>query len=336
MEEERAEGQEDAQAGEGRERRAHPRYPVDVCAALLLVNHGRSIAGQMIEVSESGCRLRTPFPFTAGIKTQVEIAFRIHGRAFRFDGVVEWAQARHVGVRFVDVPLRRRLELFDLLLESEADLAAQAAAKVFAAQPLSKSPSRTGAQPAHNPTDRKTKIQPFAESAQPGKLPHAGSDPQMNATRQPLPEQTDSASSSSHVQHQASHRGYDRRTQTRVAVDTSVDMILIHVGCRLPGRIQDMSVGGCRIHTDEPFPVGIFTRVETEFRLQGLPFRLIGVIQAVHDQQRQIVGVRFLDMSARKREQVEQLIKEIEREREQQLESHAGNWEGSAGEAMGV
>ena len=58
--------------------------------------------------------------------------------------------------------------------------------------------------------------------------------------------------------------------------------------------------------------MGIYTRVETEFHLEGLPFRLGGVIQAVHDKGRQLVGIRFLDMSERKREQVEQLIQEID------------------------
>jgi hypothetical protein len=233
------------------------------------------------------------------MKSEVEIAFRINGKAFQFGGVVEWARARHLGVRFVGVPLRRRLELFDSLLESEADLAAKAAqaAKAFVAQPSGKSPSRTGE------TDRKSTIQPSADSAQPGNSPQAGPDP---------------ASSSPHLQQAPRHRGFDRRTQLRVAVDTSVDILLINVGCRLPGRIQDLSVGGCRIHTDERFPVGIYTRVETEFRLQGMAFRLIGVIQAVHDEQRQLVGIRFLDMSARKREQVEQLIKEMKAEQEEQ------------------
>jgi c-di-GMP-binding flagellar brake protein YcgR len=104
----------------------------------------------------------------------------------------------------------------------------------------------------------------------------------------------------------------ERRTQSRQEVDTSADILLINVGSRLSGRIQDLSVGGCRIRADERFPVGIYTRVETEFRLEGLPFRLGGVIQAVHDRDRRLVGIRFLDMSKRKREQLEQLIEEIE------------------------
>ena len=103
-----------------------------------------------------------------------------------------------------------------------------------------------------------------------------------------------------------------RRAQSRHEVDTSAVIFLINIGSALHGRILDMSLGGCRIRTDERFPVGIYTRVETEFHLEGLPFRLGGVIQAVHDRDRRLVGIRFLDMSERKQAQVEQLIQEIE------------------------
>ena len=98
----------------------------------------------------------------------------------------------------------------------------------------------------------------------------------------------------------ASHAGRDRRAQSRMTVDTSADILLINIGCHLAGRIQDLSVGGCRI-------------------------------QAVHDQHRQLVGIRFLDMSSRKREQVEQLIKEIEEARKHQSELEAGNCEETGG-----
>ncbi|MGB8262020.1 MAG: PilZ domain-containing protein, partial [Terracidiphilus sp.] len=82
------------------------------------------------------------------------------------------------------------------------------------------------------------------------------------------------------------------------------------------GRILDLSMSGCRIRTDERFPVGIYTRIEIEFRLEGLPFRLGGVIQAIHD--RFHIGIRFLDMSPRKQGQVEQLIEEMREMRERQ------------------
>ena len=107
----------------------------------------------------------------------------------------------------------------------------------------------------------------------------------------------------------------DRRETSREAVDTKAVIFLVKIASRLPGRILDLSLTGCRIRTDERFPVGIYTRVETEFRLEGLPFRLGGVIQVIHD--RHTVGIRFLDMSSRKREQVKQLMEDIREVKEQ-------------------
>jgi len=106
----------------------------------------------------------------------------------------------------------------------------------------------------------------------------------------------------------------ERRAHLRHEVDiSSVEIHLINVGSKLEGHILDLSLNGCRIHTNNPFPVGIYTRVETSFRFNGLPFRLEGVIQAIHD--RHSIGVRFLSLSERKRNQVEELIAEIEETR---------------------
>ena len=100
-----------------------------------------------------------------------------------------------------------------------------------------------------------------------------------------------------------------RRAEPRLGIDSRVVLHLIDLAANIHGRIVDISLGGCHIRTDSPFPVGIFRRVEIEFRLEGLPFRLGGVTQAVYD--RFNVGVRLLDLSERKREQLLQLIEEI-------------------------
>jgi c-di-GMP-binding flagellar brake protein YcgR len=102
----------------------------------------------------------------------------------------------------------------------------------------------------------------------------------------------------------------ERRAQRRFELDISAVIHLVHGGSTLSGRIVDLSLGGCRIRTDERFPVGIYTRVEIEFRAAGLLFRLGGVVQAIHD--RHVVGIRFLDVSERKRELLEQLVGEME------------------------
>ena len=113
--------------------------------------------------------------------------------------------------------------------------------------------------------------------------------------------------------------GRDRREASREEVDTTVVIFLIKIASRLQGRILDLSLGGCRIRTEERFPVGIYTRVEIEFHHKGLPFRLAGVIQAMHD--KHTIGIRFLDISSRKREHVEQLIEEIREMREMKQET---------------
>lgn len=101
----------------------------------------------------------------------------------------------------------------------------------------------------------------------------------------------------------------ERRSNPRYSVDTRASVFFIDVRVQIPGRVLDVSMGGCRIRTDQRFPVGIYRRVEAEFKVDGLPFRLAGVVQALHD--RFTVGIRFLDMSARKRDQLAQLIDEI-------------------------
>lgn len=105
-----------------------------------------------------------------------------------------------------------------------------------------------------------------------------------------------------------------RRSEARQDIDTCAVIRLVDLAADVHGRILDISTGGCRIRTDRPFPVGIFRRVETEFRIEGLPFRLAGVTQAVYDPLN--VGIRFLDMSERKREQLLQLIEEIKTHKE--------------------
>jgi len=102
----------------------------------------------------------------------------------------------------------------------------------------------------------------------------------------------------------------ERRAQIRHAVCASAAIVLVHGGSRLSGWVLDLSLDGCRIRTDARFPVGIYTPVETEFCVEGLPFRLGGVVQGIYDLR--LVGIRFLQLSERKRAQLVQLMGEIE------------------------
>jgi hypothetical protein len=118
----------------------------------------------------------------------------------------------------------------------------------------------------------------------------------------------------------------DRRSQPRYAVDEAATLHFIEVRAQVTGRILDLSMSGCRIRTNERFPVGIYRRIETEFKLDGMPFRLGGVVQSVHD--KFTVGIRFLDVSPRKRDQLAFLMDEFEAMRQ-----HSGSSDPPCNEA---
>ena len=151
--------------------------------------------------------------------------------------------------------------------------------------------------PATSPVPAKKVESGFAPSAA-GAL--SAAQPQPSQPNQSTPADSSAPAPAS---------GRDRRATRRAGVDTSAIIDLVKVGSRIPGQIVDLSVGGCRIKTVDKFPVGIYTRIETEFQLHGLPFRLGGVIQAIHNNT--TVGIRFLDMSDRKKAQVAELVNEI-------------------------
>jgi PilZ domain len=128
--------------------------------------------------------------------------------------------------------------------------------------------------------------------------------------------------------HAVSEARIERRKEPRHPVDTGAEIRLLDIAAKLEGRIVDVSMGGCRIRTNLPFPLGVFRRVETQFRIEGLPFRLAGVTQAIYDPFN--VGIRFLNISDRMREQLAQLIEEIKelRERERAGVADAARSEG--------
>ena len=297
---------EQALAAGRQERRTAPRFGVDQEAHLLLVKSDSSFLCSVADLSLNGCRIRTWERFRAGSMVRVEVTFKVRGFPFRFSGMTQWTDGQHlVGIRFMDVPARRRGELAEALSEVKAEKIAKAerqAAGDLAAEEWAAAKQAIEQKAAALKAAEQETVPLRAAAAEQAR--QEGLRPSLAiATAAQTPDAA-----------RAKPGKRERRGESREAVDTSAVIFLVNVASRLTGRILDLSVGGCRIRTDERFPVGIYTRVETEFRVEGLPFRLGGVIQAIHD--RNNVGIRFLDMSSRKREQVEQLIEEIHESRE--------------------
>src|SRR5277367_28021 len=328
-----------------------PRLPVDEDATLLLVNQGSCLPCRVVEIGLTGCRLITLDRFLAGTLVRVEAAFKLRAVAFRFSGVIEKTDGKHeVGVRFTGVTPRRMEDLVEVLCDQAAENAArpfkQAAVRLAAKEKTMKEaePGKfvapaadpaAGGRLAEKPANGRLAEAPLALASPPvpavrpeAKLPEL-------ATRKPAAPTEGNWLASLPVAAVSSVGGPlpltalteaatppakadrpERRKQSRQQVDTYATILLVKIASRLRGRILNLSLGGCSIRTVERFPVGIYTRVETEFHLDGLQFRLGGVVQALAD--RKNVGIRFVDMSERKREQVERLMAEIARSREQQ------------------
>jgi hypothetical protein len=101
----------------------------------------------------------------------------------------------------------------------------------------------------------------------------------------------------------------NRRRHQRYAVEEAASLLLIRHGSAIPCRLLDLSLGGCRLHSSKPFLAGPMVRVEVIFKVLGEPLRIAGVTQWTKSNE--FLGIRFLDMSERKRAKLLQLIEEI-------------------------
>ena len=311
-----------AERTEGLERRAYPRHKVECPVVVLPVSGSAQIPGKLIDLSLGGCLVVAEQRYTAGILVRVEVQFQLRGIAFRIVGVTVGSRdAKSFAIRFLDMSMRRRQELTEVLEEVAVANARKAAAPaevpgsepapvlsaVAVLTPVAAAPAKSNPEPVAAKPDH---------PSEPAR-PVASTETVSAAKPAPvteLPVKTPELASPS-----ASKRPAERRSQNRHAVDTRAKLLLIKTAISMPGRILNLSMGGCRIRTDERFNVGIYVRVEAEFYLHGLPFRVGGVSQAILD--KNTIGVKFLDMSDRRREQLAELMAEIA---EAALEPSAG------------
>ncbi len=284
------------------ERRFDSRYAVDTEACLVMVNKGSQLRARMVELSVEGCRVRADRQHALGDAAGIEVMFQLNGIAFRLGGTMQWVDAQQTaGIRFNAMAPRRREALEEVLAELEAE---RQAARSADAGPAVESdaaalvptviamPHRTGELgPSRAPETERCS----ADRTSPGPVAI------FNGCGTPAEAKSGLLA--------GPPRARERRSEIRHAVDTSATVHFIDVRAQISGRILDLSMSGCRLRTLERFPVGIYRRVETEFKADGLPFRLGGVVQALHD--RFTVGIRFLDLSLRKRDQLQQLMDEM-------------------------
>jgi len=262
------------------ERRVYPRHPVDCPATVTLLSGALPISGRLTDLSLGGCRMVTQERILVDIMVRVEVEFQLRGIGFRVVGVAAGTRTgKSFAIRFLDMPKRRHDELVEVIAELEA---------VNASKPSVNAPA----------------LVPKPYSAVAETVATATQNPLNQARTNPDSEKQES------IVRTAVASNSDRRSHSRHSVDTRVNLLVVNGGITMAGRILNLSQGGCRLRTDDRFNLGIYVRVEAEFYLHGLPFRVAGVSQAVLD--KNTIGVRFLDMSERRREQLTELIAEIQ------------------------
>ena len=102
----------------GKERRIHARYRVTEKVVMLLVQSGESLHGDLLEVSQSGCRIRLEKAYTGDLGAYVELCFRLRGIPVRVAAEIQvQIGANVVGVRFTGVSGRKQQQLLELLAE---------------------------------------------------------------------------------------------------------------------------------------------------------------------------------------------------------------------------
>jgi hypothetical protein len=265
-----------------REQRKYFRFPVEGKAMLFLREPGAGHLCRMMDLGLEGCRLHPEGGLTAVTGAQVEVSFRLGGSSFRFAGTLQWsAKGQSLGIKFQKMSDHRKQELAELLGGLREELEARAEAPQ--AQQPSAAPKSALAQSAST-----------APVTGPVTVP--GASPASTASPSPVA---------------AAERKQDRREHQRHTVDSHARILILSLHTKITGMVLDVSMSGCRIRAHDRIPVGIYRRVEVEFMLDGMPLLLPGVTQTLHDPYS--VGIRFVEMTERKRGLLQAVIDELER-----------------------
>ncbi len=101
----------------------------------------------------------------------------------------------------------------------------------------------------------------------------------------------------------------DRRRNPRFSCAGQVKLICLPSdGKFLPGKIHDLSLGGCRLDLKVPLNSG--SRTELLVRINEASFRALGVVKAHHGGS--VVGIEFVQLSSGGKELLSDVIHELE------------------------
>jgi len=255
----------------GRERRAWERYVLAETAGTIIYRH-TNFQCRFLDISLGGCRVRMEQRFAAGALARVDVVLELHGMMQRIGGLTQWtSKDNQIGIQFLHASAQAKNQLAALLTGLIDEVAAEAVKEA-----VIESAGESGGAAAAMPAGAAGLARAAARSA-------AQASGQKSAAEAMAiePEQ--------------------RESQAVIR--------LLKDGSEMAGDVVDLSLEGCTLRMVRPFTLGIYVRVEVSFHVRGLVFQLAGVSQEIYD--KSTVGFRFLDVSRRKREELEQVIEEL-------------------------
>lgn len=274
-----------------RDRRIDERFEINVPGGSLNCQ-GSEYPCTIVDVSLSGCCVRTESRFLPGNLANVEVVLPILGMVLRLVGKTQWVtRANLIGIIFLHPSSRSKNQLAGLLtcLVDQGDTEELRKAVVEAAM--------TG-----NTYLDMEFPDAWLQTPKPTPIPKEVREVQERPAPPPRAERSDFEGSGA-VQTQ------DKKAWPAV-------LRLLKDNTQQKGAITGLRLEGCRLHTAESCVAGIHARVEVDFQMRGLPFLLAGVTEDVHNNK--TVDIRFLEMSFRKRQELAELIEELREEAKKQ------------------
>ena len=101
----------------------------------------------------------------------------------------------------------------------------------------------------------------------------------------------------------------EHRRYPRIDCGGPADLRVLPNGSPESGSLRNLSLHGCCFIADRPLRGVYGSRIEVHMKVQGIDFRVVGVIRHMHS--RMQAGIEFLDLTSRKCAQIEELISEL-------------------------
>ncbi len=279
-----------ASLGGGRVRRVADRFDLNEAVGSL-VHKGARIPCKMIDISLTGCCVRTPEPFAAGALETVRVVFPIYEMVLSIWGLTQWVRGEQLlGIHFRHPNPQSKNQLAALLTclvdKSAAEVVKKAMAEI-AANPGENPILQLEHPPAPPPTvEDEPELEPL-------EILEGYAAPQVQAPPAPV---------------RPVLRSEEKVLSMEVGESPATLTLLGDAGA-LGGDVVDLSLTGCLMRLFHPKALRLKVQAEVSFHMQGLPFRLAGITREMHD--KRTVEIQFSQMSMRSRDDLNQVILEL-------------------------